>query len=121
VRGRSSGREYRFSVLATTTDELDPQLVVLPGHPQAKTWWRNLDASGAPVSMRVLHRGRWRPAYGRVLRPDHPDYAAAAHDYLEWWPDADLGTGPLVVISRNINRNVLAEPGLSAIGVEGRL
>ena len=100
VTGVCSGREYQLPVLATTTDELDPQLVVLPGHPQHKTWWRNLDASGGPVRMRVLHRGTWRPAYGRVLQPDHPDYAAALETYLEHWPEAEVGGAPLVVVSR---------------------
>jgi hypothetical protein len=57
--------------------------VVMPGNHQHKRWWRNLQA-GADVKM--LHKGRWLPARGLVLRPQEPGYQEAAATYRRRWP-----------------------------------
>jgi membrane protease YdiL (CAAX protease family) len=50
VRGRRSGRAVTLPVQYAAGDDA---LWVWPGHPQTKTWWRNLDVA-APVRLRLL-------------------------------------------------------------------
>jgi hypothetical protein len=50
-------------------DGLD--LVVVPGHAERKTWWRNLTE---PSPVQVLLDGSWRAGVGRVLWADDPGY-----------------------------------------------
>ncbi|WP_310529782.1 nitroreductase/quinone reductase family protein [Nocardioides sp.] len=76
VRGRRTGRRYRFPVEYAVDGDA---LVVVPGHPQAKTWWRNL-GSGTPVA--VLRSGAWSPAEASVLRPADAGYETARATYL---------------------------------------
>ena len=48
-RGRRSGRWYTTPVQYATDGD---SLVVVPGHPERKQWWRNL-RGGAPVHVRL--------------------------------------------------------------------
>lgn len=49
VKGRRTGREYTLPVNYVDDDE---QIWVLPGHPDRKTWWRNLSAE-TPIRLRL--------------------------------------------------------------------
>jgi hypothetical protein len=92
VRGTRTGRWFELPV--TYAAEPSVGLVVLPGRPGTKRWWRNLrDAS--PVD--VLQDGRWRPAVGVVLRPDDPGYEAALAAYRRRWPRTRVPAGGPVV------------------------
>jgi len=91
VRGRASGILRCFPVQYAEDDD---GFVVLPGHHERKTWWRNL-RGGAEVA--VLTGGRWSPGQGLVLRPGDAGYAAAADTYRRRWPRARLAeVQPLV-------------------------
>jgi hypothetical protein len=49
VRGVKTGRDFTFPVQYVRDGDT---IWVLPGHPETKTWWRNL-RSGAPVRLHV--------------------------------------------------------------------
>jgi deazaflavin-dependent oxidoreductase (nitroreductase family) len=49
VTGTRTGRDYTFPVQYAREGDT---IWVLPGHPETKTWWRNLRA-GAPVHLHV--------------------------------------------------------------------
>lgn len=94
LRGRSSGRWYRFPVQYAVAPG---GLALLPGRPSRKTWWRNID----PVATRVevLREGVWAPASARRLGPGDLEYDAALAAYLHRWPDtAPAADQPLVLV-----------------------
>jgi hypothetical protein len=99
VRGRVSGRWYTLPVMtAPRTDPAghEPALVVFPGNPASKTWWRNLDRR-TPVQ--VLARQGWRKASATVLMPGHAGYPGAFRAYRTRWPRVLVHVGsPLVLI-----------------------
>ena len=89
---RRSGRDSAVTAPApagTTASRSRPRggdpdrLVVLPGHPERKTWWRNLD--GRPA-VEVLLVGDWVPATGSVVRVDDPGWSAARAAYAARFP-----------------------------------
>jgi hypothetical protein len=61
VRGAVTGRQFELLVMYAAATS---GLIVVPGKPQAKRWWRNL-RHAAPLD--VLYTGRWRPATGALL------------------------------------------------------
>ena len=63
VTGERTGRVFRFPVEAAWWHP--DRLVVLPGHPERKTWWRNLEAR---PHVEVLLAGDWTPARACLLR-----------------------------------------------------
>lgn len=79
VHGRLSGRVSTFPVQYATDDE---GLVVMPGHHEAKTWWRNLRTD---TPLEVLWQGRWCEASGRVIWPWDAEYFDARTTYLMRW------------------------------------
>jgi hypothetical protein len=93
VTGRRTGRQFSFPVMAAPLG--NASLVVLPGHHKGKSWWRNL-APGMEV--RVLDRGTWLLAWGRLLTPGSLDFSVARSAYVARWPRASFGAGPLVVL-----------------------
>lgn len=99
VQGRVSGRWYTLPVM--TAPRPDPAghegaLVVFPGNPASKTWWRNLDRL-TPVQ--VLGRQGWRRAWATVLVPGHAGYGGAFRAYRTRWPRVLVHPGsPLVLI-----------------------
>lgn len=94
VRGRISGRQYRFPVQYAVAPD---GLVVVPGHPERKTWWHNLDVAPTPVE--VLRDRSWAPASARLLVPTDPDYDTELAAYLERWPRTDATPDqPLVLV-----------------------
>lgn len=62
VTGRRTGRPYTLPVQYAVEDRV---LWVLPGHPERKTWWRNLERS-APVDLEL--RGRVVHAKAQLFR-----------------------------------------------------
>jgi len=99
VRGRRSGRVFRFPVQYA---ECGNDLVVSPGHASSKTWWRNLH--GGPTDIEILLDGRWRPARGEVLQPGDGDYAQACASYRARWPKAAPDGEPVVRIELDRSR-----------------
>jgi deazaflavin-dependent oxidoreductase (nitroreductase family) len=99
VVGRVSGRRYRFPVQYAAAS--DGQLVVVPGRPDRKTWWRNIAPAATPV--RVLRRGRWEDGIAERLGPGDPAYDVARATYLSRWPSAALSTDQPVVVLRSGN------------------
>ena len=84
VRGVVSGSTFELPVQYAAGDNA---VVVLPGKPETKSWWRNL-VDPAPVE--VLLAGRWQPGYGIVLHPGEPGYDAALNLYRQRWPRAAI-------------------------------
>jgi deazaflavin-dependent oxidoreductase (nitroreductase family) len=76
-RGRHSGRRFTIPVMYAEREET---LTILVGHPERKTWWRNL-RHGAEVEVRL--RGQ-RLSGQAVVAND----AAVAGAYLERYPRA---------------------------------
>ena len=73
-------------------------LVVLPGRPETKSWWRNLRPR-ADVS--VLLDGHWRSGSGSLLDPGDDGYDQALATYYRRWPRIRIGAGPLVRITKD--------------------
>ena len=102
VTGTVTGRVVTLPVQYAADDA---GLVLLPGHPERKRWWRNL-RGGARVSLLVARR--WVPAYGRVLLPGDPAYAAAARTCRRRWPHVGLPEGQPLVRIEALNRPTAA-------------
>ncbi len=83
VRGRTTGTVYRFPV-QYAVDDLG--LVVMPGHAESKTWWRNL--TDGPTDVEVLLDGSWHPATATVLCHGDRGRAAAVATYRRRWTRA---------------------------------
>ncbi|MDX6357031.1 MAG: hypothetical protein QOH37_85 [Nocardioidaceae bacterium] len=98
VRGRHSGRAFELPV-QYAVQRVGPTdlLVVVPAHPEGKTWWRNLQAE---VPLEVLYAGRWSPALGSVVRAGEVGHAAALAAYRRRWPRVRLPDDQLVVVLR---------------------
>jgi hypothetical protein len=71
VRGRRTGTWRTLPVMTAPDGD---ELVVLVGHPDRKTWWRNLTW---PAPVRVLRDGTWHDAVGRTVRPGDPSHPQA--------------------------------------------
>ena len=93
VTGRRTGQVFRFPVEAAWWHP--DRLVVLPGHAERKTWWRNLEAR---PDVDVLLAAEWVPARALVLRPGDADRAAALDAYAARFPSARASGDPLVVL-----------------------
>ena len=93
VKGARTGRHYRFPVMAAS---LEPgSLVVLPGHPERKTWWRNVDRHSRVA---VLDHGAWAPAEARLVLRGSAPWLLAREAYEARWPRAKVGGAALVVV-----------------------
>lgn len=95
VRGRVSGRRYRFPVQYAVAPG---GIALAPGRPSSKTWWRNLVPDATSVA--VLREGVWAPASARRLGPGDPEYDAVLAAYLERWPDLPAAPDQPVVLVR---------------------
>lgn len=93
VTGVRTGRTYAFPVQAASDDS---GLVVVPGHPEGKTWWRNLRTRS---EVQVLRGGSWRPGTAAVLEPGTPAWDAARAAYLRRWPRVRVpAAAPIVTV-----------------------
>jgi hypothetical protein len=102
VRGRSTGELHAFPVQYAVDGH---DLVVFPGHPEGKRWWRNL-RDGAPVA--VMSEGSWHDGTGRVMWADDRDYQRALVAYWRRFPRTSIPLdAPLVrvVVSRSIRQS----------------
>lgn len=95
VRGRVSGRQYRFPVQYAVAPG---GLAVVPGRPERKTWWHNIGTSATGVE--VLREGVWAPASARLLEAGDPTYTEVLSAYLDRWPDTPASVGQPVVLVR---------------------
>ena len=91
VRGSVSGRTFELPVQYAEDGD---GLVVVPGRPQGKTWWRNLEQ---PAPVELVLRGRRLHGRAQVLRYGEPGYASAIDAYRARWPRARLTEDNLVV------------------------
>jgi deazaflavin-dependent oxidoreductase (nitroreductase family) len=99
-RGRRTGRSYRTPVMFATAP--DGNLILVPGHPERKQWWRNL-RHGAPVQVQV--QGRVLDGHGEVV--DDAELADAERVYLERFPRARPALRPdqPVIVKIRISRS----------------
>lgn len=89
VKGRRTGREYTLPVNYADDSGM---IWVLPGYPDRKTWWRNLDAES---SVRLLLRGRDLHAKAHAFRGDR-DPATVSEGlraYLRRFPGSARAAG----------------------------
>lgn len=73
--GARTGRQYALPVQYAEDDD---RLVIWPGHPEGKRWWRNLRT---PSTVEVTVRGRLRSGQGLVLDAADGGHAAALRAY----------------------------------------
>lgn len=95
VRGRVSGRRYRFPVRYAVAPG---GLAVVPGRPERTTWWRNIAVT--PTIVEVLREGVWAPASARLVEPADPAYPSVLAAYIERWPDTPATPDQPVVLVR---------------------
>jgi deazaflavin-dependent oxidoreductase (nitroreductase family) len=94
VTGARTGRRHELPVQYV---EGPRGLVVVPGRPERKRWWRNL---AARPEVDVLVDGAWHAGYAVVLGPDDPRYAPARMTYFGRFPKARLpATQPVVLVA----------------------
>jgi hypothetical protein len=93
IRGRRTGAWHELPVQYAREGR---DIVVFPGHPERKQWWRNVES---PAPVQVLVDGRWQPATARVVRPGDPSYHASASSYRKRFSHAHVPEqAPLVRI-----------------------
>jgi hypothetical protein len=87
--GRHSGRTI---TTPTQYARLGDEVVIMVGHPERKTWWRNFETGR---DLEVLVRRTWLPLRGRVVRgAEEPAVAARLLDaYLARFPRAARALG----------------------------
>ena len=114
VTGTRTGRVFRFPVEAAWWHP--DRLVVLPGHPGRKTWWRNLEGGHR---VEVLLAGDWLPAEGSVLPETDPGWSSARAAYASRFPKATAPGDPLVVLTLTRDQGPALQ-GPAAVGTTGR-
>jgi hypothetical protein len=112
VRGRRTGRVLRFPVQYAVAGE---DLVVVPGHADRKSWWRNLREPGTAVD--VLFEGRWVTVRADLVTAGGPGYEAAVTAYQRRWPHSDPTVWEPVVVLRGVAGGIPASSrGLESVG-----
>jgi hypothetical protein len=121
VNGARSGRAFRFPVMCAPLGR--SSFVILPGHAERKTWWRQLDRE---PQVAVLDAGAWAPARARVVPSGSLEWSVARSAYVARWRRARIDDGPLVVVDLrpvaatggvpNLSDHGLANPGPDAVG-----
>jgi hypothetical protein len=94
VRGVRTGRYVEFPVMYAGDAS---RLVVFPGRPESKRWWRNLSES-AEVGVMLL--GRWSWGTASLLQPEDPGYDAAVETYARRWPRVRVPRDARMVVVR---------------------
>lgn len=87
--GRRSGREI---ITPTQYVRRDGDVIILVGHPEKKTWWRNFRTDG---DIDVLLRRRWVPMTARAVIGAHDPETIEPllDDYLKRFPRAVRAIG----------------------------
>jgi hypothetical protein len=96
VTGAHSGRTFRFPVMCAPLGR--SSLVVLPGHPSRKIWWRQL---GDEPMVSFLDAGAWKPARARVIDQGTLEWSVARAAYVARWRHARIEQDPLVVVDQH--------------------
>lgn len=93
LTGRVTGRTIELPVQYAPAPDA---IVVFPGHPERKKWWRNLRS---PAPVQVFVRGRWSLGRGIALNPGDPGFREAEAAYHARFPRArDLPGGFPVLV-----------------------
>ncbi len=104
IRGRRSGRILELPVQYAVTAG---GIVIYPGRPETKLWWRNLRGGAA---LDVLRDGTWHHAGATVLDARDAEYAGALGSYQARWPRVRVPTGdPLVLVTWLDERDLTKE------------
>jgi hypothetical protein len=112
VTGRRTGRVVRFPVQYALDRE---DLLVVPGHADRKSWWRNLADPGTPVE--VLYDGRWVAAHAELVRAGDPGYEAVAATYRLRWRHSEPSVWEPVVVLHGLTRGIPASSrGFQSVG-----
>lgn len=106
VRGAVTGRIIELPAQYAVSGDA---LIVLPGRPDRKRWWRNLEQ---PSPVDVLLRGQWRPGHGETLRPGQDGYDDALSAYRTRWPR----TAAVAADSTMLVRIRLGRPSKPSLG-----
>lgn len=106
ITGRRSGEVIQFPVQYA---EHDTGLVVVPGHPEHKTWWHNFTSSD--TSVWVLDGSGWHPAVGRLLLHGDDGHAAALAAYRRRWTRSEVPSEQPVVVLRLVGPGIPAGSG----------
>lgn len=96
-RGHTTGRWYSLPAQYATDEGRPDAVVVYPGHPDRKVWWRSfLDGSEAVVVI----RGVEVHTTGRVVDASDGDRSWAVDAYTRRFPKVRIRDGdPLVVLT----------------------
>ncbi len=93
LSGRVSGRTIELPVQYAPAPDA---IVVFPGHPERKKWWRNLRS---PAPVQVFVHGRWMQGRGLALAPGDPGFREAEAAYhARWRHTRDLPGGFPVLV-----------------------
>lgn len=112
IRGRRTRRVLTFPVQYAVAGD---DLVVVPGHADRKTWWRNLRVPGTPTE--VLIDGRWVAAGAQVVMAGEHGYEDAVAAYRLRWPHAGPGVWEPVVVLQGVAHGIPASSrGLESVG-----
>lgn len=112
VRGRRTGRVLTFPVQYAVTGD---DLVVVPGHADRKTWWRNLRSPGTQVE--VLIAGRWVSASAELVTAGEHGYEEAVAAYRHRWQHAGPNVWEPIIVLHCVGRGIPASSrGLESVG-----
>ncbi|MET4705875.1 nitroreductase/quinone reductase family protein [Frigoribacterium sp. UYMn621] len=93
IRGHVTGNQFELPVqLARTSNGL----IVVPGHPERKKWWRNLRR---PSAIEVLIDGAWQPATAVVTDTSEARYPTLIAEYRQRWHVPVAKGTPLVLVT----------------------
>ncbi|MEP6479742.1 MAG: hypothetical protein ABJB03_10145, partial [Rhodoglobus sp.] len=92
ITGRHTGNTVELPVMYSDSPD---RIVIFPGRPQTKSWWRNLEQ---PAGVSVLLRGSWHGGIGEVSLPGSVEDEAARADYHRRWPRVAVPSGSPIVI-----------------------
>ncbi len=81
-RGRKSGRSYTLPVSYVRDEKT---VIIVPGNPEHKSWWRNL-RGGAAVTLRLA--GREVSGTAAVIERDAAAAAGLLRPYLQAFPQS---------------------------------
>jgi hypothetical protein len=94
LQGRLTGRTLELPAQYAVDGNA---LIILPGNPAVKRWWRNL-REPSPVNVRL--RGEWRPGEGRALTAGQAAYQESVDAYRSRWARMPLPEEGIPVIVR---------------------
>jgi hypothetical protein len=110
VTGRRTGQVVRFPVQYALDGD---DLVVVPGHAERKSWWRNLQDLDTPLD--VLYDGRWVAARAEIVDAGDPGYEAVLAAYRLRWRRSEPSVWEPVVVLHGVTLGIPSTPG--AVGV----